>query len=980
MLFCVCPFLVASNPATVLSDYAHRAWPLREISLKTNVATITQTADGYLWFGTSFGIVRFDGVQMVSWSPPAGQQLPNPAAWAVLAARDGSLWIGTAGGLANWKNGSLTEYPALSGQRVVALLEDQEGIVWAGTIGSHTGRLCAIRGAITTCYGDDGSLGDWVISLYEDKGGRLWAGTTSGVWRWKPGPPVRYLREPITAPHVFAEAESGGGVTLAAGKLWQISGEHVTDYPLPGVSSPMSSSRLLRDRKGALWIGTQGHGIVHVFRDKVSLFTHSNGLSGDTVSTLFEDREGNIWVATTDGIDRFRESPVGSVSVKDGLSSATATSVLAGGDGSLWIGTVDGLNRWRDGHMTVYRNPTDSQAGSIFEDKSGRVWVSGSRSLGVLEDGRLKPAPFSLQGRASAIAGDAQGGLWLTSPDYGLVHLAGGKVIEHMSFPQPGEAGSGLIPEPDGGVWVGLFNGGVIYFRNGQIRRKFSGSDGLGSGKVANIYRDRDGAIWASTENGLSRIADGRVVTLSTKNGLPCNTVHWVIEDNLSSYWLYTQCGLIGITRREMDAWTADNARKIQTSIFDNSDGVRLLAMIRPERPQVTKSSDGKIWFAHWGTGTVNTFDPARVNRNTIPPPVHIEQIVADDKIYFAKRGVHVHPRVRNLTIDYTALSFVEPGKVHFRYKLDGQDPDWREVINHREVQYSNLAPANYRFRVIASNNDGVWNQEGDTLDFTIDPAAYQTAWFRALAVCAVLGILVVMYRYRLYQLNREYNVRVEERTRIARDLHDTLLQTFQGLMLRFQVVDDLLPPGKAKEELEATLECGDQAVTEARDAVRDLRSYTATGNDLSQALREAANDLTRETTARFRFLVEGEARDLEPMVRDEIYRIAREALRNAAAHSGANLIEVELIYNEPLMLRVRDHGKGIPREFLEDGRGGHYGLAGMRERAEAIGAELLIRGGKGVGTEIELSVPAHVAYAKQQRRPGWWPVRGTRG
>ena len=630
--------------------------------------------------------------------------------------------------------------------------------------------------------------------------------------------------------------------------------------------------------------------------------------------------------------------------------------------------------------MTVYRNPADTQVGSIFEDQSGRVWVSGARNLGVLENGRLKSASFSLQGRASAIAGDAHGGLWLTSPDYGLVHLAGGKVIERMSFPQPGEAASGLVPEPDGGVWVGLFNGGVIYFRDGQVRRKFSTSDGLGSGKVANIYRDRDGTIWASTENGLSHIANGRVGTLSTKNGLPCNTVHWVIEDDLSSFWLYTQCGLIGINRREMDAWTADNGRKLQTLVFDNSDGVRVLAMTRPERPHVTKSADGKIWFAHWGTGTVNVFDPARVNRNAIPPPVHIEQIVADDKIYFPKLGLHVRPLVRNLTIDYTALSFVEPGKVHFRYKLEGQDPDWREVINDREVQYSNLAPANYRFRVIASNNDGVWNQEGDSLDFTIDPATYQAAWFRVLAVGAILGILGVLYRYRLYQLDREYNVRVEERTRIARDLHDTLLQTFQGLMLRFQVVDDLLPPGKEKEELAATLECCDQAVTEARNAVSDLRSCAATGNDLSQALRDAGNELTRETTADFRFLVEGTARDLEPMVRDEIYRIAREALRNAAAHSGANLIEVEIIYKEPLLLRVRDHGIGIPPEFLNDGRGGHYGLAGMRERAEAIGAELTIRGGKDGGTEIDLSVPAHVAYKKRQRRPGWWPVRGARG
>jgi len=473
------------------------------------------------------------------------------------------------------------------------------------------------------------------------------------------------------------------------------------------------------------------------------------------------------------------------------------------------------------------------------------------------------------------------------------------------------------------------------------------------------------------------------VSTLTTANGLPCNVVHWIIDDGVSSYWLYTACGLLRTTRSELEAWAADPKRKIQLTVFDSADGIPPRGILLPWRPHVTKAPDGRIWFKNGSKVTV--IDGSHIGINTLPPPVHIEQITADGKTYDAVRGLHLPPLVRNVTIDYTALSLAAPERVHFRYKLEGQDPDWREVINDREVQYSNLPPRNYRFRVVACNNSGVWNETGDVLDFAVDPAYYQTRWFQAAVVTAFLALLWGLYRYRLHRMAHEYNVRleerVEERTRIARDLHDTLLQTFQGLMLRFQVVDELLPPGKAKEELQSTLEFGDQAVVEARNAVHDLRSSATTSNDLAQALRTLWNELAKETTAAFRLVVEGQPRDLNPIVRDEIYRIAREALRNAAAHAAANHIEAEITYDEQLIrLRVRDDGRGIPPEILERGRAGHYGLAGLRERARSVGAKLKISSGEGIGTEIEVTVPGTIAYGKPPRWARLWPFRRALG
>jgi signal transduction histidine kinase len=502
----------------------------------------------------------------------------------------------------------------------------------------------------------------------------------------------------------------------------------------------------------------------------------------------------------------------------------------------------------------------------------------------------------------------------------------------------------------------------------------------LGEGRITGLELDKEGALWAATAGGLSRVKDGRVATLTSKNGLPCDRIHWAVEDDAHSFWLYTACGLVRIARSELDAWVADPKRIIQSTTFDSSDGVRLRAIAVGEyTPRVAKAADGKLWFLPFDG--VNVIDPRHIPVNKLPPPVHIEQIIADRRTYESSSNLRLPPLIRDLEIDYTALSLVAPEKIRFRVKLEGRDPDWKDIGNERKAFYNDLPPRSYRFRVMASNNSGVWNEAGDSLDFSIAAAYYQTAWFQASCAAAFLGLLWALYRYRLHQIAQQFNVRlderVNERTRIARELHDTLLQSFQALMIHFQAVDNLLPPGKGKEALETVLDRADQAIAEGRDAIQNIRTSAAVTNELSHAMTALGEELAgsrngENSPATFRVSVEGTPWELHPILRDDIYRIAREALGNAFRHAQASQIEADITYGESLLkLRIRDDGKGIDPKHLHSGRDGHWGLPGMRERAREIGAQLEMWSEVGAGTEVELRVPGSIAYQKARRSGG---------
>ena len=723
---CGCAF--ALNPALDISQYAHNAWTVRDGFSVGTIFAMAQTPDGYLWLGAEFGLFRFDGIHSVPWQPPAGEHLPS-APYSLLVTRDGTLWIGTFAGLVSWNGGKLTRYPELGRQFVTSLLEDREGTLWAGTLGGSpgtpTGRLCAIRSGSAQCQLNDGAFGSFVWSLGEDSSGTLWAGAESGLWRWKPGPPKRYATAGMRIDDLVKAEDGRLLIGMRGAGLRQLVGDKVEAHPIRSASNPnapmperdVNSNKLLRDRDGGLWIGTHERGLIHVRHGRTDVFRKSDGLSGDIIAGLFEDREGNIWVSTSGGLDRFRELPVTTISVKQGLSSDLTSSVIAATDGSVWVATHDGLTRWQNGQITIFRKASglpDDVAQSLYQDDRGRVWVFTDHGLAYFKDGRFIAVNGVPSEEVYSITGDKAGNLWL-SGNRGLSHLLEGRLVEHFPWSDLGRSQQAkVILSDQGGVWLSFWtDGGVLYFKDGKVRASYTAADGLGKGHVPGLRLDRDGAVWAGTEEGgLSRIKDGRIATLTTKNGLPCDTIHWTIEDDDRSLWLYTACGLVRIARTELDAWIADPKRRIETAVWDAADGLSLHASSPAYYgPPVAKSTDGKLWFVP-GEG-VQVVDPRHLAINQVPPPVHIEQVRANGKPYQVKQGMHLPANVRDLGIEFTALSLAAPEKVHFKYKLEGQDPDWKEVINERHAQYSNLPPRKYRFRVICLQQQRGVEQDG---------------------------------------------------------------------------------------------------------------------------------------------------------------------------------------------------------------------------------------------------------------------------
>lgn len=1000
------PCAFGLNPSLDISQYGHTAWTIRDGFIKGRIYSITQTSDGYLMLGTEFGLVRFDGIRAVEWVPPQGQHLPSNNIRTLLNARDGTLWIGTLEGLASWKDGTLTEHPELAGQHVYTLIEDREGTVWAGTFALPTARLCQFRGGNTKCFGEDGSLGHWVESVYEDHAGNVWAGAETGLWRWKPGSPQRYVvPHPVDTDQGIVDDEDRAGLIFIGDRLWRMQDGKTSEYQFPGVRWLFNPLCMLRDRDGALWMGTLDHGLMHLYRGRTDLFSPRDGLSGDHVRCLFQDREGNIWVGTADGLDRFRAVAASSVSVKQGLSAPSAMSVLVDHNGVVWSGTTEGVNRWKDGQMAVYRAPgtrqrlpllneesvqgrvhqiddpglADNAIGSLIEDDRGRLWVSTFGGIARFENGRFNRIRSAPDGWVNGFAGE-KGGMWIAYQDRGLYHLGPqDQVVDHFPWEKlgPGVASSMTVDPARQGLWLGFFKGGVVYFDGSQVRAAYGTKEGLGAGRVMGLRVDESGVVWAGTEGGLSRIKDGGIMTLSRANGLGCDAVHWTVEDHAHFFWLYTPCGMMRVPRAELDAWAEHANRTVKPTVLDASDGIRLVALLTGYTPRVSQGADGRFWFAH--LDSISQIDPDGLEMNRQAPPVEIEQITADHKVYWQNspgqpskepRLKPLPPLSRDVVIDYSALSLVAPEKMRFRYKLEGYDSDWQEAGNRRQAFYNELAPRSYTFRVIACNNSGVWNEAGAMLEFSIAPAYYQTMWFRTAGILAIFLALWGLYRLRLYQMGRELHAqlegRVDERLRVARELHDTLLQSVQAVMLHIQTARNLVAKGRPEglDMLDGALRLGGEAIAEGREAIQNMRSSTELTNDLAQAMRGLGEEMASEGSAKFRVVVEGSPRDLHPILRDEVYGIAREAVRNALRHSEAKAIEMELDYRDSFRVRIRDDGKGMDPAIVNEGRPGHYGIRGMRERAARIGGKLSLWSAPGAGTEIDLSIPAWKAYA----------------
>jgi signal transduction histidine kinase len=737
---------------------------------------------------------------------------------------------------------------------------------------------------------------------------------------------------------------------------------------LDGSKLRVSSLRL--DRHNALWIATYETGIYRVHDGNVDHFASADGLSSDTVESLFEDREGNLWLTTTGGVDCFRNIPVVSFSVHEGLGAGDAVmSIFAARDGTVWIGNHGELDFVR-GNVVSSIGPKHWLRGdrvtSLFEDHAGRLWVGVDNGIYVYKHGRLtsvhRPDGGSV-GIVLAMTEDIDHNVWasvIRNPPgrpTKLICFRDGKFVKEISDHRLDA--SSLAADPQSGLWLGLLQGGVARYRNDQVQ-VFPLKDA--DARVSQVLANSDGSVLAATNHGL---VEQRGDVQHTLDGLPCNRIYALVTDKHSDLWLYAECGLIEIKSDDLQRWREHPDLKVKFDLFDAFDGAQ--PYLPAFRPVATRSNDGRLWFAN--DTVAQMIDPDGLLRNPIPPPVHIEDVIADRKTYSPQNGLHLPALTRDLEIAYTALSFVVPQKVHFQYKLEGYDRDWQDPETRRQAFYSNLPPRSYTFRVKACNNSGLWNEAGASLDFNIAPAYYQTRWFLVLCIVATSAALYLVYLFRLRHATQQVRVGLEtrraERERIARDLHDTLLQGVQGLILKVHAGLRQIPtevPGR--QTIEKALDYGDQVVAEGRDRVRNLRS-TAGLSDLSSAFQRVADEMRQDSSASVKTVVEGRKRELHPVVLEESYSIGREALVNALSHSEGQRVEVGIIYDpKQFRLRVRDDGRGIESKILEKGsREGHWGLLGMRERAEKIGGQLEFWSRPGTGTEVELTVPAKTAY-----------------
>jgi signal transduction histidine kinase len=751
-------------------------------------------------------------------------------------------------------------------------------------------------------------------------------------------------------------------------------------------SSRLSVSALMFDRDHSLWVGTTDQGIYRIRGSMVDHFDAAKGLSGDWVNDFFEDREGNIWVATTKGVDKFRATRVVSFSKSEGLSADSANSLLATGDGTTWVGNLGALDVIRDGKVSSIdrRRGLPGQAvTSLAEGKGGILWVGLDEKLFTYSRGRFAQVTHAGGGAAGtmeAMARDVDGSVWAApiSEVPELAHIVGSKVAEEIPLPPTLRIGS-LATDPQGGVWAGLTNGDLAEYHD-RHWRVVAMHRAVHEGSVYALTVSQSEGVYAATGLGMVVWRDGRSETLGTENGLPCRRIYSLLRDAQQTAWLYSECGLVSISDSELRRWWLHPDAKVQVQTFDALDGAQPM---NPDfEPSASISPDGRLWFAN--AAVVQELNPLRLSKNTVLPPVHIEEIVADAKDYPVQNDLHLPALTRNLEIDYTALSFVVPQRVRFRYQLEGLQSDWQDADTRRQAFYTNLRPGSYRFHVIACNDDGLWNEVGDALSFTIAPAYYQTKWFEFLCAASFAGMLWLFYISRLKrateQVQERLGARMEERERIARELHDTLLQGFQGLMLRLQAVLKTVPAEEPTHQMiESVLDRADQVLLEGRQSVRDLREEGAGGNELSGTLVRCGEELAEGKASLFSLSVVGTPQALGPIVFNEVYRIGREALINAFQHSHAAKIELELTYSDAqLCLRIRDDGAGINPDILGAGKPGHWGLSGMRERARKIGAQLNIWSKPGAGTELELTIPAKVAYPQEGKESFWGRMRGT--
>ncbi|HEY6347431.1 MAG TPA: two-component regulator propeller domain-containing protein [Bryobacteraceae bacterium] len=969
------PKLAALSPQKQLSQYTRTVWTQAEGLPQDTVRAMAETPDGYLWLGTEEGLARFDGYEFLSITKEGGQ-LPSNAITSLCAGSDGGLWIGSQAGLTRYSSGrfeTFTQKNGLPASVVGRVLEDHTGALWIAS-GGVLARFQ--NGRFTTFAKQKLAPVDSVEVIYEDRRNRLWVGGVGGLVKRSGEGFERVLgSEELGGQIVTQIAETAAGLWLGGSQGVVLMRERAPlQYFNTAHGMPSNIVRaLLSDRAGNLWLGTSG-GLSRLEGERFVTPDLDRRGDQDWVRSLFEDREGDLWVGMNSALNRFRDGYFSVYGRSEGLPSDQPTAVHQNGSGEIWIGFDDsGLVAWHSGSYRHYTKMNGLAGDEIFAIRDARnsdLLVATRGGISRMHQGHFSneivPDPL---GRTVVydVLEDSRKDLWAATAS-GVYRKRNGAWQAVLRSDSAANAYAVSLAETsDGNVWAATLYNGLWMVLNASAPqaqpRLYTATDGVPNGQIRALFQDSGGTLWIGTfGGGLAAYREGVFHRYSAANGLLSDNISNIQDDLAGNLWLSTTRGICRISKQQLADFTAGKIRSLTPRNYGIEDGLRSsqCAPVYPVSAGGTRTRNGELWFPTGrGLAVFDTRNGGISPQKTTRPLAQVVEVQVDGRPVMPQELIRLKPGTNRIQFRYAGIYLAAPELIRYSTKLEGLDPDWLPASTRRSVNYTLLPHGHYRFRVRAELPEG-GSTEAQTA-FEILPHIYERAWFFWAAAILLSGTVYGMHQLRLRQMSGRFAAVLEERARIAREIHDTLAQGFVGICSQLDALALKLngDPAVVRQQVDLARKMARYSLTEARRSVTDLRTPELEEQDLASALRSAAYRWTAASKASVAVRVDELKEKLPAEMGQNILRIAQEAVANALKHAKPRNIWVELERtNQALRLRVRDDGKGFEPSGTSSILAGHYGILGMRERAERLGGTFDLESGPEAGTVVEVTVP----------------------
>jgi ligand-binding sensor domain-containing protein/signal transduction histidine kinase len=968
----LCSYTLGLDPQKSLEQYAYDMWTTKNGLLQSSIHGIVQTKNGYIWLSGASGLARFDGVRFTIYDYTNTPEINSSGVGSIRVGQDGNLLFLSNNSIWRFKDNRILPYfkdqERFKDLNITAFYEDTNGTLWIGT---KDRGLFVLKDDSTLLYTTkEGLANNYVLTIFEDKEGSFWIGTESGVAKIKGKEVVTYNRKnSLVKSGVTSICQDQEGRMWFGTRTGLVSLED-GKFTLYNKEPDLTLIRVvIQDKDGNIWIGSRFSGLVR-FKDGRFLSANTCSMLDETdVQVIYEDREGNLWVATRRGVlIKISDGQFTIYTSKEGLSGDDIKGLYENKDGSIWIGAEDGLNLLKDGKLTSYIYKDGSYKNTVkavYKDRKDNLWIGSARGIVLFKDGKFTPFLGDTKGVVS-ISEDLEGSLWLGSPSSGLSRFKDGEFKSYsIKDGLPSDEVRVVYVDSKGAIWVGTHKG-LVLFKDGKIMDRV-GNMRLPRDSIRSLYEDSRGNLWIGTHsNGLIRIRDEEIVEYNPSNHPLNHGVYQIREDADSNLWVGGRREIIRISRSELDAYPQRGTNTLSVLTYNLSDSMQNVECSINTHYAADSSNKSKgLMFAT--IGGLLVIDPEKITSNQLVPSVLIEEILLDNQpINTQASNLKIPPSSGDIEIHYTGFNFATPERLRFKYILEGYDENWIDAGARRTAYYTNLRSGNYRFRVIASSRDGIWNEEGASFNLYLQPHFYETYWFymAAILLIALMGWSINLLRTRvmLRQTEAKFQSVLNERNRIAIELHDTLLQGLSGIA--WQIDSIKLSQIDLSSELTKKLNLIRELVRynqeEARRSILNLRTQRLEEAELGTALVNYAKQLTKETSINICTQIKESDKELDTEIEHHLLRIGQEAIGNAVKHAKAGNIVIELICDsKSISLSVKDDGCGFDLKSLSltDTR---FGLAGIHERVAKLRGEIFLDSSPQNGTSLTVIVPTN--------------------